>query len=187
MSRSCCFTGYRPEKFPFDFSEENSDYQRMMVKMQELINQLATRGVLTYYCGCARGFDLFAGEAVLAMRDMRPNVRLICVVPFADMEKGWSEEWQERFNRVLAECDERLVLSDTYHRGAYAVRNRYMVDHSHCVVTYFDGAKGGTENTLTYAESKNRFIINLAEKNPALPPYSAADGYPYYLVEKPNR
>ena len=36
-----------------------------------------------------------------------------------------------------------------------------MVDNSDYVVTWFDGKRGGTENTLKYAAKKRRHIINL--------------------------
>ena len=54
-----------------------------------------------------------------------------------------------------------------------------MVDNSKTVVTYFDGQRGGTANTLRYAASKKKRIINIAE-------YDLEDiynEYPVYEIE----
>ena len=53
------------------------------------------------------------------------------------------------------------MLSKEYHAGCYQNRNKFMVDSSDYVVTWYDGKQGGTRNTLNYAQKKKRYIVNV--------------------------
>ena len=166
IENSCCFTGYRPEKFGFPFSTEDKRYCTLVRRLYTGIADMLEKGCTVFYTGMAMGFDLLAAEHVLTLRLARKDIKLIAVVPFIGQEKGWSEEWQNRYREVLAECDEVITLSDEYSKWVYSNRNRYMVDRSRYVLTYFDGKEGGTKNTLSYAVKNGREILNIFETNP---------------------
>lgn len=181
LLRTCSFTGYRPEKYSFPLEGESPEACRFQTALTVAINDLIKKGVHTFIHGGARGFDLIAAEAVLAAAAFHP-VKLITVLPFPDMDATWSPEWMRRYETVLHASTEIVTLAPAYHAGAYAARNRYMVDHSDCVMTYFDGKKGGTASTLAYAAKQGRIIINLAEEHPLSPRGSESDQYPIYIV-----
>lgn len=44
------------------------------------------------------------------------------------------------------------VICPSYNAEAYQRRNEWMVDHSAHVIAVFNGEKGGTKNTVDYAE-----------------------------------
>ena len=182
MHLACCFTGYRPEKYKFDIDGDSSDATVLKVKPARYVNELISKGVTEFYCGCARGFDIFAAEAVLEAKKYHPTTKLISVMPFRDMNRGWEPGWTDRLMRVLDQSDDVIVIADGYRRGVYDIRNRYMVDHSEYVITYFDGAVGGTRNTLDYAKRKNRVVVNLADEEPLHP--KVPDRYPVFVAEK---
>jgi len=165
--KSCAFTGYRPEKFPFELDPYSYEYKDFMRDLQIKIIDLIMAGVDTFYCGCARGFDIIAGEVIAKYkRDFK--IKLIAVVPFPKMAEDWSIVWQIRLQNILAAADEKIVISDEYKRGVYSERNRYMVDNSEYIITYFDGQKGGTETTLNYAKKKGLTVFNISKKLPPL-------------------
>ena len=66
---SCCFTGYRPEKFPFDLNGSNPEYLEFENRLFEQVLILAKEGCRTFYCGMAMGFDIIAAETVLAVKN----------------------------------------------------------------------------------------------------------------------
>ncbi len=179
---SCCFTGYRPEKYGFDIDGTSEESISLQIKIEKYVNELIKKGVRVFYCGCARGFDIFAAETVAAAKEDKKDVKLISVMPFRDMHKSWESGWKSRLEEILSKSDETVILAEDYTKYAYSVRNKYMVDRSDYVVTYFDGVSGGTENTLKYAKKKNKVIINLAEAEPSYP--TVPDAYPVYEVEK---
>ncbi len=160
---SCCFTGYRPHKFPFEFHAGDLSYLEMENALTETVFSLPKEGVTTFYTGAAMGFDLMAAETVLLCRKAfgKGIVKLVCVVPFPEQAAAYSEEWKARYLRVLQEADEVVTLSEVYTRDCYQQRNRYMVDRSDLVLTWYDGQSGGTRNTLSYAKRKGRKILNL--------------------------
>lgn len=160
----CCFTGYRPAKFPFEFTQSSQDYLRFENKLFEAILSLASEGCETFYSGVAMGFDLVAAELVLLCRSSgNCGARLVCVVPYKGQQESWPNDWQQRHSRVLSQADEVVYLSEKYFAGCFQKRNEYMVDNSGVLLTYYDGKKGGTGNTVHYAKRRGLPIINIAD------------------------
>ena len=161
--KSCCFTGYRPEKSPFPYDEKNAEYLRFENKLIEVLATTLSDGYDTFYCGGAMGFDLLAAELLLIFR--RNNTfRLVMVLPFRAQAANFPPEWKRRYENVLSQADEIIYTSEKYHNRCYAERNEYMVDKSERVVAFCDGKSGGTLNTLRYARRKGRNIINIEEE-----------------------
>lgn len=159
--KKCCFSGYRPSKFPFKLNNDDVNFSIFQKHLFTTIESLIDDGCRTFYCGMAMGFDIIAAEAVLYFRGKIPNINLICVIPFEEQEKAYSQAWKNRYNFILQACDEVILLSKEYHNGCYQNRNKFMVDNSDYVVTWYDGQAGGTRNTLLYAQKKKRTIVNI--------------------------
>lgn len=162
---SCCFTGYRPEKFYFSLENDTKELNLFENKLYNVVFSLPVEGAVKFYCGMAAGFDIIAAEVVIALRETikKSSVELIAAIPFKAQAEGFSKHWKARYERVIKEADRVVLLSDNYFSGCYAKRNRYMVDNSDIVITYFDGKAGGTRSTINYAKRKGKQIINVAE------------------------
>lgn len=162
--KSCCFTGYRPSKFKFKFDKEDSDYLDFESKLANAIFELPQNGGVRFFCGMAMGFDILAGEIVAELKQFSSfSVELIAVVPFKGQADNWPPQWKKRYNNLLKKADSVICMSDIYERGCYQKRNRYMVDNSDTVLTYFSGEPGGTAQTVAYAKRKGKKIINIAD------------------------
>ncbi len=159
----CCFTGYRPGKFPFPLIEGAAEYEKLKIEILDQLLDLCGEGYTTFYTGCAMGFDLIAAEQLLHLRDRYKSTgfELVCAVPFAEQALKYPKNWRERYQNVLKKADRVALLSDLYFKGCYQLRNRWMVDRSDLVLTWFDGRSGGTKNTLLYAEKCKKKIVNL--------------------------
>lgn len=160
--RGCCFTGYRPEKFPFPCDDGNIEYMRFESRLTTEIARAVSDGFDTFYCGGAKGFDLLAAELLLLMRQ-KNSFRLIMVLPYRAQDSAFSPRWKALYGKVLSSADEILYLSDTYHPQCFAERNEYMVDRSERVIAFCDGKSGGSQNTIRYARRMNKEIINIWE------------------------
>lgn len=159
--KKCCFSGYRPSKFPFELNNEDIDFQIFQKRLFTTIKNLIDDGCRTFYTGMAMGFDIIAAEVVLYFRGKVDGIKLICAVPFENQEINFPNDWKNRYNFILNACDELVVIAKEYHNGCYQNRNKFMVDNSDYVVTWYDGHSGGTRNTLLYAQKKHRYIINI--------------------------
>lgn len=159
----CCFTGYRPSKFPFKLDCESDAFKALENRILNALSDMVKNGCSTFFSGMAMGFDIITAECVLLIKNMYRvrKIKLICVLPFPEQSKTFGEDWRRRYENILDHADEIVTVSDKYYSGCYSARNRFMVDNSDYVLTWFDGKHGGTENTLNYARKKLRQIINL--------------------------
>lgn len=164
---NCCFTGYRPYKFPFSLDDTNSPvYREFYEKLLKTVSRIIEENDETcFYSGMAEGFDIIAAEAVIECKERFKDkiVMLYCTVPFKKQAYRFSSLWQGRYDEVLSKCDRAILLSEGYFSSCFSKRNRYMVNHSSIVITWYDGKSGGTKNTLDYAMKKGKKIINTAK------------------------
>jgi len=161
---TCCFTGHRPQKLPWGYDEEWEDCIRLKLKLACEIEAMRRKGVTTFISGMAIGVDMWAAEIVLDLKRAYPQdaIRLVAAIPFEGQANKWSNEYRERYFDILAQADEEITVHTHYTQSCMHERNRYMVDNSAHMIAVFNGEKGGTANTLKYAEAKglNIVIIN---------------------------
>ncbi len=159
--KKACFTGYRPQKFPFKLEKNNTEYNNLISSLKQVLINLIENGCTVFYCGMAEGFDIICAETLLNIKKKYKNIRLVCVIPFFEHDKSVKYCWKKRYDKVVSNCDELVYSSEEYQISAFQIRNIYMVDHSDLIITWYDGQKGGTRNTLSYAQREGKNIINL--------------------------
>ncbi len=160
LIKKACFTGYRPEKFGFKLTLKDEKYNTLITSLSKELIELIENGCTVFYCGMAEGFDIIAAECIIGLKKKYKNIRLVSVLPFLDHSFSIKAEWKNRYNKIISKCDEVVYSATEYHVSDFQIRNKYMVDHSDCVITWYDGKKGGTRNTLKYAAEKEKTIIN---------------------------
>ncbi len=161
---SCCFTGYRPQKFPFSLSQNNPMLDELIHSLEVCVYKLIRLGCKTFYSGMAMGFDILAAEAVLKLKNHFPDILLVCALPYPNQSRNYSEDWAMRYDRILSECDSIITVSDVYSASCFQIRNIYMVDRCDAVLTWYDGKTGGTRNTLVYAKKHGKTLININQE-----------------------
>ena len=77
----------------------------------------------------------------------------------------WDFSEKTKFNRILRKADIVKEINDHYFPGCYQVRNQWMVDRSNLVIAVFNGKRGGTKNTIDYADGKGICVVNVLENN----------------------
>lgn len=160
--KTCCFTGHRAEKLPWRDNERAPGCVRLKAAIWDVLVSLYESGCRHFICGMATGADIYFGEAVAALREGRPDVTLEAAVPFDGQERRWSPFWQARYARLAEACDTVTVLHRDYTPDCMMDRNRYMVDASHVLVAVYNGAPGGTRNTILYAMRQGVQVIELS-------------------------
>ncbi|MBP5242911.1 MAG: DUF1273 family protein [Clostridia bacterium] len=152
MTETCCaLTGHRELDDAFDF-----------IQLKNILRSLVLeRGVSSFYCGMAIGFDTVALECLLALKKDFPSIKIIACIPCPEQADKFGKENKQRYYRLLSACDEKIILSERYTPGCMHLRNRYMVDNAQYLVAYYRKSTGGTAYTVKYAESRGRKIIYL--------------------------
>lgn len=152
---SCaCFTGHR--------TLTREIIEKAVASIETQITALAARGVVHYYAGGAIGFDMAAAVTVLNMKwQFLPQLTLTLALPCHDHTAKWSLTDRKLFERILSFADQVVYVSDRYTPGCMQKRNIYMVDHSCVCLAYLTDARGGTYNTVRYAERRGVPIVHL--------------------------
>ena len=140
-----CFTGHRPEKLHLDETA-------VRTILENAIDDAIANGFVTFISGMARGVDIWAAEIILERKKSNPDIRLICALPHPDLEHSWRDSWQQRYKEILARADLVKIICPAFSMASYQCRNEWMVDHSALVIAIYNGTKGGTRNTIEYAE-----------------------------------
>jgi len=153
-AQTVCFTGHRTIRVQ-DFMLKNN--------LKQILIDLIEHGYRYFGAGGARGFDMAAADMVLSLREKYPQTELILVLPFVNQyshETGWSEQEMERYQELKAQAQDVIHLQETYSRGCYYRRNRYLVNLSSVCVCYQYKNSGGTAYTTKYAAERGLKIIN---------------------------
>ncbi len=156
----CSFSGHRPEKL-------NEPEEAVREWLEQQIDQAIADGYRTFISGCAMGVDIWAGQIVLRKKAANAEIRLIAATPWPGFANKWHTDWQVQYNDLLKNADLTVPVCSHYHKGVFQQRNEWMVDHSNRVIAYFNGAPGGTRNTIDYAVSQG---IEVVTNNPNYEP-----------------
>ena len=119
-------------------------------------------GFRKFVSGMALGFDMLAAEEVIKLKEELKGVKLVAVIPYRGQSGRWAPHQRERYQRILNEVDEEVVLSEGYYNGCLLKRNDYMLAHASGIIAYYDGKPtGGTFYPCRKARLKGLDIINL--------------------------
>ena len=148
---TCCFTGHRPQSLPWGTREQDSRCLELKLELAARLEGIYETGYRRFLCGMALGCDMYFAEAVLALRDSHPDVKLEAVIPCGSQPDRWNLAQRQRYNSLLDRCDKVTVLQIHYTPDCMLRRNRYMVEHSALLLACYNGYPGGTQSTLLYA------------------------------------
>lgn len=149
---TCCFTGHRPMKLPWGTRESDERCLELKAELAERLNSAYDLGYRRFICGMAIGCDMYFAEAVLALREIYPDVFLEAAIPCGSQPDKWRKDERLRYNKLVDAADKVTVLQTHYTPDCMQKRNRYMVDNSSLIIACFDGSPGGTMSTILYAQ-----------------------------------
>ena len=161
ISKVCCFTGHRPSKLPWGYDESNPKCEEIKKTLKKECEKLIEKGVAHFVTGMALGFDMICADVILDLKKKYPFIKLYGAIPCSDQCSRWHAESQYRYELILKSLEDFRCVFVKYTPYCMQERNQFMVDHSMYVITYYDGSKGGTQNTIKYAIHKQRRIINI--------------------------
>ena len=163
---ACCFTGYRPHRFPF--AQEGLRPEHVQAAIGQQIRRLYDEGFRTFITGMCVGVDLWAADEVLSLQAQKGDIRLIAAVPFEGQESRWSIAERRQYQRILGACTEVHTLFTPEQArknpaACYRERNRWMVDKADAVIAVYTPIdaerRSGTAATVHYARKKLKRIV----------------------------
>lgn len=166
--KTIAFTGHRPDKL-FGYNKYSDGNARLLNYLyDELEYAIVEEGFRHFITGMALGWDIWAGQVVLKLREKYKNkypITLECAIPCDKQYIKWKpssiNEWQD----IVRKADiVTYVSNETFTPYCMQVRNEYMVDNAGRMVSCWDGTTGGTGNCIKYAKKKNIPILNISPR-----------------------
>jgi predicted Rossmann fold nucleotide-binding protein DprA/Smf involved in DNA uptake len=101
------------------------------------------------------------GDTLFALACLELEIPLLAAIPFCDQEKRWPKASKELYYEILNNklVTSHIVTQGAYNLTAFQIRNEYMVDLCDKLLAIHDGTRGGTYNTVRYAQSIDKDII----------------------------
>lgn len=160
MDKTVCFSGHRPEKLPFRGDISYPEVKILMSNLFFEIDKSLKQGYCKFITGMAKGIDIWAAKYILEKKDINPDIKLICAVPYEGYGEGWKgvDKWD--LNWILHKSDEVIYICDKYYPYCMRKRNEYMVNHSSKLIAVVNNYKSGTGQTIRFAQ-KNNLEISL--------------------------
>jgi uncharacterized phage-like protein YoqJ len=148
-----CFSGHRT------YARTPDDEARLAGALDEAWAD----GCRVFISGMAPGFDLAAAEAVVRLRALHDDVRLVAAIPFTGQDRGYTPDDRQRYETLIAAADELHVLGEGYTHGCYYRRDEWMVERASRVICWYDASKrgSGTRYTVRYALRCALEVVNL--------------------------
>lgn len=161
MKKVVCFTGHRPSKFSFGYNENNIELIKLKALLINEIEKLYLLGYKIFLTGCAMGVDIWCAEIVLDLKRKFTDIELYCIIPFENQSEKWKQEYKLRYNYILENCNQQILLQKEYTKDCYLKRNKFLIDKANIIIGVYDEnhLSSGTKNTLNYALSMNKKII----------------------------
>ena len=155
--KTVCFSGHRQ----IERGHEKPLETELFAETKRLIDD----GYQIFISGMALGFDTMAAQCVIELKK-RYDIKLVAAIPYVGQADRWNDRDRQRYFDILKQCDETVCISAALSSGCYKERNKFMVDNSSALITYFVKDKTGTAQTVNYARQKEVKITNLNDKMP---------------------
>lgn len=155
----CAFTGHRPQKLPWGSNETDPRCLAVKEMIRRRLEEAYALGCREFLCGMAQGCDTYFAEAVLNLRQQKPDVRLVAMIPWPGQANSWSETDRKRYEQLCSRCDGREVLEPHYSKGCALRRNSCMVSRAQVLISVYDGSCSGTGNTVRQAKKLGLHIL----------------------------
>lgn len=168
----CFITGHRPNRFKFPENDPRCDKIKSAIRI-EIIRLYKQEGIRGVWVGGAAGVDTWAAEIVLELRhhEQYRDLELHVAIPFPEFSDSFAPKQKERYQRILKECTDSVVVCKSYRPDAYKRRDYYMVDHSVCGIAVYDldkSVRSGTGMTYNYAVLKKKLPVTVIHPDHAL-------------------
>ena len=122
-AKTCAFTGHRESKLPWRGNESDSRCAALKEKIYDAVEAVYASGIRHFICGMAIGCDTYFCEAVLALRSEHPEVTIEAAIPWEGQASRWTRAQQNRYYRLLAECDYQTLVQKHYSADCMMRRN----------------------------------------------------------------
>lgn len=161
-------TGHRPPRLGLDYSSESNRFLTEFAR-KHLVFAAKKHEIVEVVTGGAQGWDSAVAHAALLLK-----IPYVVAIPFEGQESKWPAAAQARYHALLKHASlVHIVCHGGYSPDKFLERDCWMVDRAEDWILKADGnvgsmfalydnkGKGGTAQTIKYAESLKVPVWNL--------------------------
>ena len=130
-------------------------------ELRATISELYNKGARHFRVGMAQGFDLAAGEAVVALMHSKQDIILEACIPWPEFNIRFDTASRDRYREVLAHATIVRYAADKYQPAIFHLRNDMLVEGAKTLIAWWDGEPSGTGYTVKRARKLGLYIKNL--------------------------
>ena len=147
--KTCAITGHR---------KVNEDLD--VIELREVFISLIKKGIDTFLIGMAVGFDTLCFKVLEKLKEDF-QIKLVACVPCINQDRNFTPLQKKVYRDMLKKADVTFYVSTDYTPYCMQKRNMFMVDNSRVLLAYLREDRGGTYNTVKYAEKNQKQIIRI--------------------------
>ncbi|MBR5595680.1 MAG: DUF1273 family protein [Alistipes sp.] len=129
--------------------------------LRSTVADLYAEGVRIFRVGMAEGFDLAAGEAVVALMELYEDVVLETYVPWPMFSARFDRIDKARYDAIIAKAHIVRYSGFAFQTNIFHLRNDMLVDGAGYLIAWWNGSRSGTGYTVGRARKQRAKIINL--------------------------
>ena len=160
--KTCAFAGHRPKTLSPDFCEADEQFAALKQMLRDqIVRLIEEEGVNYFITGMTLGVGIYAAEIVLDLKSQYPNLKLECAIPCETQAVNWSNAMRERYYDIGSQCDRETMLQTRYTPDCAKKQSKYMVDHTDCLLTVWNGGPGRTGSMVKYALEQGKPVYRI--------------------------
>ena len=150
--------GHKTNKLPWRDDEYNILCVDLKAECKSILDKVIDMGdINVFLTGMEDGFSRIATEILVEMKQMYNHIKIIPVFNDEPDVSNLSLEQQIKFWRILANCEERIILNDDF-STCNIDKNIYMAKKSKVCIACWNGRPSTTANAIKYVIENNCFV-----------------------------
>ena len=123
-------------------------------QLLSILQSLVGNTPCDFFLGGYGSFDGFARECCRKFQAEHPNVSLVYVTPYMEIDKFTQDLYDDSTYPPLESVPRKFAISH---------RNKWMVENADLVIAYVNHSSGGAYTTYQHAKRKKKEIVNLGK------------------------
>lgn len=155
-------TGYKPHEIGV-FNEKHEQLPFLKAALRKKLIQLKEEWDYEWVVITGQaGVELWAGEAILSMKDTYPDIKLALLAPFFEQEQKFPEAVKVLYEQVWSEADHKdYITKRPYeHPSQLRQKNDFVVQKTQCAMILYDEMTPGSPGYFLEAVDKYRQTQN---------------------------
>lgn len=168
MLKVLYITGYKNfELGIFDNKAKEVTFIKKVI--QKRLENLIEEGLEWVIISGQLGVELWAGEAVIELKRIYPELRLAIITPFLQHESNWNEKNKEFYQAIVSQADFVQSVSKQPYVNPMQFKNRdqFILDKTDGSLIFYDDEKEGSpqyfwKKAWEYADSHKYEVLQIS-------------------------